>query len=1708
MTTPSEDVKVIDQNNKVIENDEAREENSDSDNDEDFEASNIGEIYVIQETKISDMMDAIPCYYTNIVGEFADVEIFLISTESLLLEFTAHNYHNWTLGGQTIILTEQIERFLNNLVDLGAKFKLIVFTDLAPIFEQDTILNFYYKWMISYLENSSFAKHLDIHASPLGPDWGDYLKNLTPSFMLMSIADPSKKVAPGQIDLLEKFKVIACHLIYSSIPVVNLSGFKINISSVMGYRFCPCPIKFPNFLDECYAIWGKDKAKAVELVELCGEAANDIGRFWAHVICEVKRKDPKGVSENFDALASAVLLYALVSGKKGIERSYSVEDATFNPSPSLIKDRKILLTECATILRQTKPGVLAFSVGDLWDGRLIQAYYSAINNKKDILPYRFQAAFGELHIKCQLGASLAVDTEEVLLEAPANDSNEPLLRSCSLIGFNKTVFDGFLNEFADKIDNALENGAKRSADVDNAQYFVETKKWKFKPIEENIIKHEDRNMTAWAIRKRNRQKQNLYKWYQNFSDSLEGRKNELLVDFTRTPLSAVKEEPAKKEIKGKEGKDGKPKKGGKPGAKSAMSNKDKIIENQRILKLKKDIEEDKGKIQFALQVKANQIKTLEAVYRKLELAETKAICAFEIAQKRAALYMDNASTDVNERRHSALELVGHLKTCFSQHYENFDDKQKEKIDEYWALLGFSDKVKNKRQQAALTLDIDLIYYQLQYAGRYIDVLSEPEKDNRVTGFAPDKWQRDMLDAVDSKNSALIIAPTSAGKTFVSYYAIEKILRSSDDDMVVYVSPSKALMNQFCGSVYARFRNKTLSGGKSLFGVLMKDFSDRVNSCQVLVTIPECFEEILLLSNPEIQAIVSRIKYVIFDEVHCISAPTDERNIIADGRKWETLLSLIRCPFLALSATIANVDILHNWMKCLEQAKTLEGEKARDVVLIEYSERYSELELMIQKLETGPPTLNVGLEKVRFNDPNAHMEHWSDNGPPDENILVQFMPYGIFEKVKLEMFGIPDDQQLTAMQVLQLYNVMSEFDKETMETLEPVRFFGAKKNENKLWLNRNKLRSLEDGLKKRFMHLLIGDEVKFNNILGQLRSNVHQEFEKRSKPFNMIKEAVHNIVPLIDTLKKNEKIPAICFNDDREVCELLAMRLFNCLNEREAAFMKSDEFKRNFDFGREDKFIKDKEKRAEAEKKRKEKKLKDHGVEEGGKPAPEVNDDADPFSIQRVKLKKVLKRYNLQVREGDEELYNTMLSKLRSTNERSQSQMIAKLIEKGIGVHHEGLNPAERGAVESLFRAGYIGVVFSTSTLALGLNMPCKTVIFGIDTPMLNPLQFRQMSGRAGRRGFDDAGSVIFMSVPTSKIRRLLTASLSTLRGNVPFTTTMLLRLINFINMEDEDTSKVFSKKKDKNVVKNETPKKLRIKAVCNLLQNFFLTYTRKSGDVDVLRNQFKALAACSIEILRKVNLIDAEGNITQFAPLVSALSDFEPGNIVLTHIIQSQTLHKLVVKYGQNKDALKEELVNIFANLFTRKKLPLSFSEKKNYDHITLKPMIKVVQDKVDQFNTEINKLMVAFFELGLKDNERIQSSVFNLTGLKKENLSVFQQDIIQPFHKSMILDDSLIPTSGFSAISHRGEVGKFNSYAVDFWKNPIAADLIKVNGLLVSEYWFAMHDFSQVLLDTSRVLCTIGNEMDSFVCIMKELAEEYHNKFAKAFNMRSKYAE
>ncbi len=86
---------------------------------------------------------------------------------------------------------------------------------------------------------------------------------------------------------------------------------------------------------------------------------------------------------------------------------------------------------------------------------------------------------------------------------------------------------------------------------------------------------------------------------------------------------------------------------------------------------------------------------------------------------------------------------------------------------------------------------------------------------------------------------------------------------------------------------------------------------------------------------------------------------------------------------------------------------------------------------------------------------------------------------------------------------------------------------------------------------------------------------------------------------------------------------------------------------------------------------------------------------------------------------------------------------------GIGVHHAGLLPKYRILVEKLAQQGLLKLICGTDTLGVGINVPIRTVVFtqlwkydGRKAAVLSVRDFRQVSGRAGRRGYDDQGLVV------------------------------------------------------------------------------------------------------------------------------------------------------------------------------------------------------------------------------------------------------------------------------------------------------------------------------------------------------------------------------
>ena len=95
--------------------------------------------------------------------------------------------------------------------------------------------------------------------------------------------------------------------------------------------------------------------------------------------------------------------------------------------------------------------------------------------------------------------------------------------------------------------------------------------------------------------------------------------------------------------------------------------------------------------------------------------------------------------------------------------------------------------------------------------------------------------------------------------------------------------------------------------------------------------------------------------------------------------------------------------------------------------------------------------------------------------------------------------------------------------------------------------------------------------------------------------------------------------------------------------------------------------------------------------------------------------------------------------------------------RGLAAHHAGMLPAFRHTVEELFTAGLVKAVFATETLALGINMPARTVVLerlvkfnGEQHVPLTPGEYTQLTGRAGRRGIDVEGHAVVLWNPSEE----------------------------------------------------------------------------------------------------------------------------------------------------------------------------------------------------------------------------------------------------------------------------------------------------------------------------------------------------------------------
>ena len=484
---------------------------------------------------------------------------------------------------------------------------------------------------------------------------------------------------------------------------------------------------------------------------------------------------------------------------------------------------------------------------------------------------------------------------------------------------------------------------------------------------------------------------------------------------------------------------------------------------------------------------------------------------------------------------------------------------------------------------------------------------------------------------------------------------------------------------------------------------------------------------MLLSPSNAKSWSTRVKYIIFDEIHSIGHAED-------GVVWEQLLLLAPCPIIALSATVGNPEKFSSWLSDTQKAS------GHDLATIQHTHRYSDL----RKFVYHPP------DQFAFRG-LADRQTFGTLGLDNVRGLAFMHPVAsLVNKSR----GIPPDLSLEGRDCLLLYEslVRHESERYPVDTaLSPASSIPAgvvRKADIIEW---------EKSLKSFLQTWLLDDESPFDKVMEDLSSTMYRNSAPQrdvskgeladTDDEDLVKldseDLYKTTLPLLCKLYERNALPAIFFNYERTKCEGICQAITQQLEQAEAKWKESSPAWKTKLSGFES-YKKEKAKLASKKTPKQAAKKKGQGDEDpkADKLLDATSDEADPYAgfdpDDPVDGYHFAAKHKAEAGELSKYYYQI--------NRRGLPEWLIAGLKRGIGVHHAGMNRKYRQVVEMLFRKGYLRVVIATGTLALGINMPCATVVFSGDSVFLTALNFRQAAGRAGRRGFDLLGNVVFQGI--------------------------------------------------------------------------------------------------------------------------------------------------------------------------------------------------------------------------------------------------------------------------------------------------------------------------------------------------------------------------
>lgn len=231
------------------------------------------------------------------------------------------------------------------------------------------------------------------------------------------------------------------------------------------------------------------------------------------------------------------------------------------------------------------------------------------------------------------------------------------------------------------------------------------------------------------------------------------------------------------------------------------------------------------------------------------------------------------------------------------------------------------------------------------------------------------------------------------------------------------------------------------------------------------------------------------------------------------------------------------------------------------------------------------------------------------------------------------------------------------------------------------------------------------------------------------------------------------------------------------------------------------------------------------------------------------------------------IWDFHLSRYRKSLEKSpQFYKLKELAMRGIAYHHSGLVPFLKEILEILFSKGYIKLLFATETFAVGINMPTKTVVFtALDKfsdggiRQLRSAEYIQMAGRAGRRGKDDRGMVIYLPqrqhVDVADIRQILTGRAASFGSRMTFGYDFLLKVANQKATHQTPSSSLTDEQKESI---DEPAKELVERSYWARLARDEIAVLQKESDTAFQRKEMSRLDSEHLESCEKLESLEEQ----------------------------------------------------------------------------------------------------------------------------------------------------------------------------------------------------------------------------------------------------------